>query len=84
MSEKVKYPCPVCGNKYLDEEYGSFEICPICGWEEDGIQQLYPDETGINKAWTLNNAKKRGIMEKHCLIHILIRIQNNLQSHEAE
>lgn len=58
MSEKVKYPCPVCGNKYLDEEYGSFEICPICGWEEDGIQQLYPDETGINKAWTLNNAKK--------------------------
>ncbi len=58
MKSKEKYPCPVCGNKYLDEKYGSFEICQICGWEEDGYQQRHPDEIGANGKWTLNEARK--------------------------
>lgn len=32
-------PCPCCG--YLtksDKEPGSFEICPICYWEDDYVQ----------------------------------------------
>ncbi|MDD6174414.1 MAG: CPCC family cysteine-rich protein [Firmicutes bacterium] len=57
MSELNKFPCPVCGTRYLEEEFGSYEICPVCGWEEDGIQQKYPDEPGINGKWTLNAAK---------------------------
>jgi hypothetical protein len=29
------YPCPCCG--YLTmSELGGFEICPVCGWEDDG------------------------------------------------
>lgn len=59
-----KFPCPICGTKCLTEEYGSYEICLVCGWEEDGIQQDYPDEAiGPNKDWSLNSAKaawKRG------------------------
>lgn len=33
--EGVKYACPCCGFKTL-EERGGFEICPVCFWEDDG------------------------------------------------
>lgn len=29
--------CPVCG-KYGFEEYSDFDICPVCNWENDGLQ----------------------------------------------
>ncbi len=29
--------CPVCGKTEF-EEYSSFDICPFCKWEDDGIQ----------------------------------------------
>jgi Cysteine-rich CPCC len=30
-----KYTCPCCGRRNLDER-GAYEICPECGWEDDG------------------------------------------------
>jgi len=39
---KVTYPCPACGFLVFEEEAGSYDICPICGWEDDGIQLVYP------------------------------------------
>ena len=32
------YPCPCCGHRVLGAMPGSYEICPICFWEDDGIQ----------------------------------------------
>lgn len=33
-----KYTCPCCGYKTLEEEVrGSYEICPICFWEDDSV-----------------------------------------------
>jgi hypothetical protein len=29
------YTCPCCGHAALDER-GGYEICGICGWEDDG------------------------------------------------
>ena len=29
--------CPVC-RKYTFEEYADYDICPTCGWENDGVQ----------------------------------------------
>ncbi len=30
-----KYKCLCCGYKTMDEERGSFDICPVCFWEDD-------------------------------------------------
>ncbi|MFH8738427.1 CPCC family cysteine-rich protein [Streptomyces sp. NPDC017964] len=39
-------PCPCCGHLVLDETPGSYEICPICFWEDDGVQFRCPTMTG--------------------------------------
>lgn len=47
----MKYTCPVCGFLVFNQPPGSFEICPICGWEDDNIQLRFPDlGGGANKA----------------------------------
>ncbi|WP_372448711.1 CPCC family cysteine-rich protein [Streptomyces musisoli] len=32
------YPCPCCGHRVLGRMPGSYEICPVCFWEDDGVQ----------------------------------------------
>ncbi|CAH0273161.1 CPCC family cysteine-rich protein [Peribacillus simplex] len=45
----MKYTCPCCGYKTLDEEPpGTYDICEICFWEDDGYQYEHPDEDGAN------------------------------------
>ena len=56
MAKKEKRLCPVCG-KYEFSDYDEYEICDICGWEDDEIQELYPDETGANSV-TLTEARE--------------------------
>ena len=36
------YTCPCCGYEVFDSSPGSFDICPICFWEDDGVQLYYP------------------------------------------
>lgn len=53
-----KHLCPVCG-KYEFEEQGSFDICDVCGWEDDPLQLKDPDlELGANEM-SLNQAIKQ-------------------------
>lgn len=43
----MKYTCPCCGYKTLDEEPPEkHNICKICFWEDDNYQYIYPDEDG--------------------------------------
>jgi hypothetical protein len=43
-------PCPCCGFLTLEDQYGSFAICDVCGWEDDGVQLGNPtSEGGANK-----------------------------------
>ena len=54
----VRYPCPCCGYLTFTEEPGdTFYICPVCFWEDDGMQADDPDlESGVNRV-SLNQAK---------------------------
>jgi hypothetical protein len=59
MNDKMKYTCPCCGYRTLESEPpGTYIICPICFWEDDGIQFDDPDyEGGANKV-SLRQAQK--------------------------
>ena len=39
----------------MSEEEGSFDICKVCGWEDDGLRD-YPDNVN---GMTLNEARIR-------------------------
>ena len=32
------YPCPTCGYLTFAEPPGSYDICDVCGWEDDALQ----------------------------------------------
>lgn len=41
----AEHPCPCCGYLVFDEEPGSYDICEVCGWEDD-LSQLRFATTG--------------------------------------
>lgn len=48
---KYKFPtCPACGFLTLDDItdscYGSYNICNVCGWEDDLLQLKNPEMKG--------------------------------------
>lgn len=39
--------CPGCGFRTIGEDfYGSYEICSVCGWEDDAVQLGNPCSGG--------------------------------------
>jgi len=57
--------CPICG-KYLFQKENDFDICPICNWENDGIQYDNPDETDCANEMSLNEYKAAWEAGKPC------------------
>ncbi|MCR5503879.1 MAG: hydrolase [Lachnospiraceae bacterium] len=44
---RKKYRCLCCGKKTLPEKPpGTYEICPVCGWEDDRAQAEDEDLAG--------------------------------------
>lgn len=50
-SDVAMYKCPCCGCLTLSEQPpGTFEICPVCNWEDDAAQAANPTlEGGANR-----------------------------------
>jgi len=70
----LKYTCLCCGYKTLDDKPpGSFNICPVCHWEDDDFQFLHPDYTGGANHVSLREAQKNyfklGACEKKYVRH---------------
>jgi hypothetical protein len=52
------FACPCCGFLTFSEEpNGSFEICPVCYWEDDNVQLNDPDYAGGANGPSLNQCK---------------------------
>lgn len=55
--------CPACGFLVLSEGYGCYEICEVCGWEDDGVQLANPTSGGGANTESLAEAQAR-ILER--------------------
>lgn len=55
-------PCPCCGLAALREPPGSYEICPRCGWEDDGLQARRPDLEGGANRLSLDEARSNWLL----------------------
>ena len=52
----MKNICPCCNAYEHDTAKGCYDICQICGWEDDSVQRRNPDwKPGANKM-SLNEA----------------------------
>ncbi|WP_151638232.1 CPCC family cysteine-rich protein [Noviherbaspirillum aerium] len=57
------YPCPCCGESTIDEP-GSYEICDVCGWEDDPIQSSDPYLAGGANQESLDTSRKNWLKRK--------------------
>ena len=60
----VKHKCPICGI-FDFEEFNSLEICEVCGWQDDAVQEKYPDSTEGANSVSFNEAKKNYSEKKY-------------------
>lgn len=49
-------PCPCCGALSVDEP-GQYEVCAVCGWEDDPVQSADPSYGGGANAESLQAAR---------------------------
>jgi hypothetical protein len=61
------FACPCCGYKTLTSEHrGSYELCPICYWEDDEVQFRNPDYRGGANDESLREAQQYFIKYGGC------------------
>jgi hypothetical protein len=59
MPDLARHPCPCCGYLTLPEApTGTYEICPVCFWEDDNVRFDDPDHEGGANQVSLNQARK--------------------------
>ncbi len=57
----TRIPCPCCGFLTLEGEYGSYVLCDICDWEDDGAQLANPTSGGGANGKSLVEAQSLAI-----------------------
>lgn len=54
-----RFACLCCGHLTLDEPPGgTFNICPVCFWEDDDVQADDPEFAGGANNLSLNEARR--------------------------
>jgi hypothetical protein len=68
------FPCPCCGHLTFSEPPGSYEICPVCFWEDDAVQLRWPTWAGGANSPSLVDAQRSyaelGSMERRLLRYV--------------
>lgn len=59
LSNVFVFKCPVCGKYTFQSGPGSYEICPVCGWEDDKAQYKNPNLKGGANRLSLKEYKKQ-------------------------
>jgi len=59
LTVNSKFACPYCGHKtYTEKPNGTYDICPVCFWEDDPIQLEDPNYEGGANPTSLKQAQK--------------------------
>ena len=66
------HTCPSCGFFVFEEPVGSYDICPICSWEDDLVQFQNPFLTSGSNKESLYNYQQKWI--KHIPLDVSERI----------
>ncbi|MHC1747461.1 MAG: CPCC family cysteine-rich protein [Cellulosilyticaceae bacterium] len=71
----LKHRCPCCGYyTFSDKPNGTYDICPVCFWEDDYIQLHDPNFQGGANIVSLNQARQNyisfGACQKEMLCHV--------------
>lgn len=68
------WPCPCCGYRKLDLPSGSYDLCPVCFWEDDGSQLRWPTSTdgpnGISLIEAQRNFVEIGACDPECVVKV--------------
>ena len=70
MTTQPNFPCPCCGYIVFEKGPGSYDICPICFWEDDISQLRFPETKGANKVSIIDaqrNFRSLGVCEEWLL-----------------
>ena len=80
------FPCPCCGHMSFDEKPGSYDICPICFWEDDAVQLQsdWWDRGGANipLRQAQRNYAKFGAEQERLLQHCRAPVEGDLRDLE--
>jgi len=58
ISKRKRRACSCCGFYTMVTGPGNHDVCPVCFWEDDGIQNDNPDFRGGANRVSLNEAKE--------------------------
>ena len=57
-------PCPACGFLVIGKSYcGTYDICDVCGWEDDGVRLANPACGGGANSESLIEAQALALQE---------------------
>jgi hypothetical protein len=61
----IEAMCPVCGQHTFTEE---FELCPVCDWQQDSVQEKRPEFGGGANKLSLNDYRARWLSRPSTLV----------------
>ncbi len=81
----MKFGCPCCGYRTLSsEKRGSYEICPVCYWEDDKVQFNDPDYKGGANHVSLKDARENYLAFGACESALVSKVRKPLVDEAKE
>ncbi|MBR5765589.1 MAG: hydrolase [Lachnospiraceae bacterium] len=75
--DSEKFKCPCCGY-YTLPGAGAYDICPVCFWEDDPVQEDDPDYAGGANDLSLNECRKNFELYGACEERFVSRVRKPL------
>jgi len=70
MADVLPVPCPGCGFLTVEEgRYGTYIICPFCGWEDCPFQLANPQDRGGPNGMSLIEHQALGLRRYPLAVH---------------